>query len=144
MSFRVVEDLCIGCGGCEYACPRGALTKTDSFLGLFVIDPFLCDDCAECVPKCPVFAIVADEQWAVCQGKGCPLTSNRLAGFECAVWTERCPKCGATLWRRDADVWACSRCDLEMKVHCPRTRFLDAPAPSTAARTTAETPLLAP
>jgi NAD-dependent dihydropyrimidine dehydrogenase PreA subunit len=149
MSFKVIEDLCIGCGGCEYACPRGALTKTDSFLGLFTIDPFLCDDCRDCVPKCPVFAIVADAKWPECQGHGCPLTSSRLSGFECAVWTERCPTCGATMWKRETtaeptvgevkrgvdpekcvdETWACSRCDLAMKVHCPRTRFLAAPGP---------------
>ena len=90
MSLKVVEDLCIGCGGCEYACPAGALTKTDSFLGLFEIDPFLCNDCGECVPKCPVFAIVADPEWPVCRGHGCPLTSERLAGVECAEWQQRC------------------------------------------------------
>ncbi len=128
MSFKVIEDLCIGCGGCEYACARGALTKTDSFLGLFVIDPFTCNDCKECVPKCPVFAIVPDRAWPECEGKGCPLTSSRLAEYECAFWQERCPTCGATMWKTEADdSWRCSRCDLEMKVHCPRTRFLDAP-----------------
>ena len=129
MSFKVIEELCIGCGGCEYSCSRGALTKTDSFLGLFTIDPFLCNDCRDCVPKCPELAIVPDAQWPVCEGKGCPLTSSRLAGFECAYWQERCPGCGATMWRREHDeTWVCSGCDLQMKVHCPRVRFLPARA----------------
>src|SRR5206468_1869269 len=60
MSLKVIADECIGCGGCEFACPTGALAKTDSFLGLFAIDPYHCDDCGLCVRKCPVDAIVPD------------------------------------------------------------------------------------
>jgi NAD-dependent dihydropyrimidine dehydrogenase PreA subunit len=122
MSFRVVEDLCIGCGACDFSCPTGALTKTDSYLGLFEIDPFTCNDCAECVPKCPVFAIVPDPAWAVCEGRGCPLTSRRLEGVECAYWQQRCPECGSTLWKLDG-AWTCSRCGAGMKVACPRARM---------------------
>lgn len=125
MSLKVVEDLCIGCGACDFSCPTGALTKTDSFLGLFVIDPFTCNDCGECVDKCPERAIVADPDWPVCEGKGCPLTSKRLAAVECAFWQERCASCGGTLWNIDGE-WRCSRCDAGMKVTCPRTRRLPA------------------
>jgi len=132
MSFKVIEDLCIGCGGCEYACPTGALTKTDSFLGLFEIDPFTCDDCAKCVEKCPEDAILVDAAWPICNGRGCPLTSNRLAEVSCAVWQERCPSCGTTLWQGDSAAWTCPTCDLEMKVHCPRTRMLEPVIPSAA------------
>jgi len=121
VSFRVLEDLCIGCGACDFSCPTGALTKTESFLGLFEIDPFTCNDCAECVPKCPVFAIVPDPAWAVCEGRGCPLTSRRLEGVECAYWQERCVECGSTLWKIDG-AWTCSRCGAGMKVACPRAR----------------------
>ena len=77
MSFRVLEDVCIGCGACDYSCPTDALSKTDTFLGLFVIDPFTCDDCGICVDKCPVLAIEPDPAWPVCRGHGCPLTSKR-------------------------------------------------------------------
>lgn len=126
MSHKVLEEACIGCGGCEYACPTGALTKTDSFLGLFVIDPFTCDDCGQCVDKCPVLAIEPDPEWAVCGDRGCPLKSRRLAGVECAVWQERCPSCGTTMWHRAEDEhWVCPRCDLAMKVACPRTNRLE-------------------
>lgn len=128
MSMKVLEDLCIGCGGCEYACPTGALTKTDSFLGLFAIDPFTCDDCGLCVDKCPEVAIVADPDWPVCRDRGCPLRSQRLADIECSVWQERCPDCGTTLWRRDDGTWQCPGCQMQMKVHCPRTRLLPASA----------------
>lgn len=125
MSFKVLEALCIGCGGCEYSCRSDALHKTDSFLGLFVIDPLRCNDCAECVTKCPESAIVPDPEWAECQSKGCPLHSTRLADVECSVWQERCPDCGTTLWRQDGGEWACPRCGMGRSVLCPRTRTLD-------------------
>ena len=99
MSLQVLEDVCIGCGACDFSCPTGALTKTDSFLGLFTIDPFTCNDCGLCVPKCPENAIVADPAWPVCSGRGCPLTSKRLAEVECAFWQNRCDRCGTTMWR---------------------------------------------
>lgn len=121
MSFQVLDDLCIGCGACDFSCPTGALTKTDSFLGLFTIDPYTCDDCGICVAKCPEAAIVPDPDWAVCFGRGCPLPTARLAGVECARWQERCPECGTTLWVRDGER-SCPRCALGLKVRCPRTR----------------------
>ena len=127
MSLRVLEDVCIGCGACDFSCPTGALTKTDSFLGLFVIDPFTCNDCGICVPKCPERAIVPDPAWPVCGGHGCPLTSKRLADVECAFWQERCPSCGTTMWRHGgeaSDTWDCPHCGWNMKVACPRTRKL--------------------
>ncbi len=125
MSLRVVEDLCIGCGACEFACPTGALRKTDSFLGLFAIDPLTCNDCDLCVDKCPTFAIVPDPRWAGCESKSCPLSSDRLGGVECSVWRERCSSCGTTLWRSGPDdSWECPRCGMEKKVICPRSRTL--------------------
>lgn len=124
MSFRVA-DTCIGCGGCDYACPTGALTKSDDFLGRFEVDPFGCDDCGRCVAKCPVDAIVVDEGWPVCEGRGCPLNSRRLAGFACANWTRRCPACGGTLWQAPGSkTWTCPRCDLGLRVLCPKTHHL--------------------
>lgn len=126
MSLRVVEDACIGCGGCEYACPTGALTKTESFLGLFEIDPYTCDDCLLCVPKCPVDAIVPDPDWVVCHGHGCPLTSSRLKGIECNVWRQRCATCGGPLWHVEGADWTCPRCDDGRRVGCPKLRHLAA------------------
>ncbi len=125
MSFKVVDDLCIGCGACDFSCPTGALAKTDSFLGLFAIDPYTCNDCGQCVPKCPEIAIVADPSWAVCRGHGCPLSSRRLADVECDFWQATCPRCGTTLWRHDgATDDSCPRCDWHMRVACPRARHL--------------------
>jgi len=125
MTLRVLDELCIGCGACDFACPTGAVAKTESFLGLFAIDPYLCDDCDLCVDKCPVGAIVADPSWPVCRGRGCPLTAARLSGYECAFWRQRCPSCGSTLWRSPLGSWACSRCGLGMRVSCPKTRHLE-------------------
>jgi NAD-dependent dihydropyrimidine dehydrogenase PreA subunit len=126
MSFRVLEDVCIGCGACDFSCPTGALTKTDSFLGLFTIDPLTCDDCGVCVDKCPVLAIVPDPQWPVCHGRGCPLTSRRLADVSCAIWQQRCAECGTTSWRRADGEWSCPKCSWGLRVACPKTRSLGA------------------
>ncbi len=130
MSLQVLEDLCIGCGACDFSCPTGALAKTESFLGLFAIDPYTCDDCGRCVAKCPVAAIVPDPSWPVCEGRGCPLTSTRLSEFTCAYWQQRCAQCGSTLWQAPDGAWTCSRCGLGMRVSCPKTRHLERDAGS--------------
>ena len=132
MSLKVIEDVCIGCGACDFSCPTGALTKTDTFLGLFAIDPYLCDDCANCVAKCPVTAIVPDPTWPVCHGRGCPLISSRLSEYQCAIWQDCCPSCGSTLWQTPQGAWTCSRCDLGMKVSCPKARHLEREGTSAA------------
>jgi NAD-dependent dihydropyrimidine dehydrogenase PreA subunit len=128
MALRVVEDLCIGCGACDFSCPTNALHKTDSFLGLFAIDPLTCDDCGICVGKCPELAIVPDPAWPVCHGRGCPLTSKRLAGTECSIWQDRCPSCGSTLWKTDSPQWWCPHCDHHLRVGCPKSHHDEAHA----------------
>jgi len=142
MSHQVLEDACIGCGACDYACPKGALYKTDSFLGLFAIDPYRCDDCMDCLPKCPIDAIVLDPEWVVCHGRGCPLSSKRLAGVGCNIFETRCEQCGGPLWQvggidgsSPADgEWSCPRCDDGRTVGCPKIRMFDiVPVPDPSA-----------
>lgn len=125
MTYKVLESLCIGCGACDYACPTGALAKTDSFLGLFEIDPYRCDSCTDCLPKCPEDAIVLDPEWVVCHGRGCPLTSTRLEMVECNIFHEQCDVCGGPLWRQDGGDWSCPRCDDGRRVGCPKIRMFD-------------------
>lgn len=123
MSYTVLDSLCIGCGACDFSCHADALHKTDSFLGLFEIDPLTCDDCGVCVTKCPESAIVPDPAWPVCRGHGCPLGSQRLATTTCAVWQRRCTSCGSTMWSSDGSSWACPKCDEGRKVSCPRAHL---------------------
>ena len=123
MVYRVVDEDCIGCGACDYACPTGAMAKTDTFLGTFAIDPYTCDDCGRCVQCCPVGCINLEPAWPSCYGHGCPLSSKRMAGFECSVWQRTCESCGAPVWRRRGEEsWICPRCDMGTRLRCPKER----------------------
>ncbi|MCC6340163.1 MAG: 4Fe-4S binding protein [Acidimicrobiia bacterium] len=123
MALRIT-DACFGCGVCEAACPQRAITQGESFAVVYVIDPLACNDCMECVPVCPVYAIVPDPEWAVCHGRGCPLASSRYAGWECSEGEPRCPACGAMMWRPPGDDWVCSACRTpggSRGARCPKT-----------------------
>jgi ferredoxin len=125
MALRIT-DQCFGCGGCEFACQHGAITQTDGFPVAYVIAPLLCNDCRDCVPLCPVSAFEPDPGWAVCYGRGCPLSSKRYAGWECTEGLERCPECGSMLWRAPGtERWTCRRCDHGEDEHpasCPKVK----------------------
>ncbi len=109
MALQILDG-CIGCGACESACGQRAISQSESFAVMYVVDPLLCNDCLDCVTVCPVDAIVSDPEWAVCLGRGCPLRSSRYAGWECSQGLDRCPVCGSMLWRPPGGEWVCSRC----------------------------------
>ncbi len=110
MTLRVDDTECLGCGACEFACPSGAISQSTGFPVAYVVDPLLCNDCDECLSVCPVDGLVHDESWAVCHGRGCPLSSRRYAGWECSEGRDRCPACGSMLWRAPLGEWTCSSC----------------------------------
>ena len=122
----LITTACIGCGACEFGCPQGAITQSDGFPVVYVIDPLTCNDCEECVPLCPVVAFEPDPAWAVCEGRGCPLSSKRYADWRCTQGGERCATCGSMLWLAPGgNVWTCRRCDLAEGEHgatCPKVK----------------------
>ena len=61
--FMITSD-CTRCGVCEYMCPQDAIKEAPN---QFVIRRNLCDGCAECVPYCPVRAIVPAGEFAARQ-----------------------------------------------------------------------------
>jgi ferredoxin len=124
VAYRIAAG-CIGCGACEFTCPTGAISQDGGFPVTFVVDPLACDDCSRCVALCPVDVLVPDPAWAVCLGRGCPLSSLRYAGWECSKGAHRCVQCGSMLWRPPDGEWVCSRCRLGeggRGASCPKVR----------------------
>jgi len=123
VALRITEA-CFGCGACEFGCTQGAITQADGFPVVYVIDPLACNDCEDCVSMCPALAFEIDPDWAVCEGRGCPLSSKRYAGWRCTQGAWRCAECGSMLWRAPGgSEWLCRRCTLAVGEHgasCPK------------------------
>ena len=54
--FKVIKELCLGCGMCVQSCPRGAVTLND----YAEIDQTRCNGCGICADNCARGAIVRD------------------------------------------------------------------------------------
>ena len=61
--FMITSD-CTSCGVCEFMCPQDAIKEAPNQL---VVRRHLCNGCAECVPYCPVRAIVPASEFAARQ-----------------------------------------------------------------------------
>ncbi len=126
MSFKVLDE-CYGCGICKFSCPRGAISPAGTYPIRYVVNPILCNDCGRCAALCPVDALVPDPRFTACHQRGCPMTSALLQGWSCSEGRSLCPQCGAVLWKPPTtSEYACPRCDLGMRIICPKTRKLEA------------------
>ena len=126
MALEIDVAECLGCGACESACPQGAVSQGGAFPVAYVVDPLLCNDCTRCLVVCPVDGLVPDTAWAVCRGRGCPLSSSRYAGTECSEGQEVCPSCRSVLWRVAGGDWTCPVCAADAAgtraASCPKVR----------------------
>jgi len=62
-TYMISSD-CMHCGVCEFMCPQAAIREAPN---QFVVRRALCNGCGDCVPYCPVRAIVPAEQFAARQ-----------------------------------------------------------------------------
>ncbi|MHB1710599.1 MAG: indolepyruvate ferredoxin oxidoreductase subunit alpha [Acidimicrobiales bacterium] len=129
VALYIDVDVCIGCGACEYGCPTGAIGKTDTQLGVFVIETHKCNDCGVCPTVCPVDCIFQEPESIICHERGCPVAPTArggYAGWQCSELTNFCDQCGNVLWSAPgSDEWVCVRCDLgQPQRWCPKVASL--------------------
>jgi ferredoxin len=126
VALEIDLDECLGCGACESACPNGAISQGSDFPVAYVVDPMRCNDCEQCLAICPVDGLVPDGDWAVCHGRGCPLSSDRYAGTECSEGRTVCGTCGSVLWRTGHGDWECPVCAAAARgvrsASCPKVK----------------------
>jgi ferredoxin len=63
MRYLISSD-CMHCGVCEFMCPQSAIRDAPN---QFVVRRQLCNGCGECVPYCPVRAIVPEAEFSIRQ-----------------------------------------------------------------------------
>ena len=122
MSFKIIEDKCLGCGACRFACLFVVPKAVDEAKNKYVIDAEACTGCGQCENICPNSAIVPAEghrkikRVSIDASKclGCSLCSRVCVSkaahgeikkpFE--IDESRCIKCGmcATKCKKDAIV----------------------------------------
>lgn len=131
MSFYIVDEICIGCGACEYVCPTAAISRREdgAYRVTFIIDTMQCNDCDACPGACPVDCIHQDPESIICHGRGCPLNErSSLRDWECTELRDRrCTRCGNVLWREPGTRrWICFKCDAGHGL-CPKVRAAQKP-----------------
>ena len=135
MSYTILPDKCINCGGCDFCCPTEAIhppAPLAAHPAFFWIETNRCNDCGSCTAFCPADCILPDPDTIDCAGRGCPLAADRrgpTAGWECSKLEAQCGQCGHVLWRSESrDEWACGRCGRDEGTRlqlCPKVLSLE-------------------
>ncbi len=135
MSYTILSDSCINCGGCEFRCRPEAIHPPAADAphpAVFWIETHRCNDCGSCAPVCPTDGILPDPDTVDCAGRGCPVAAERrgaFAGWECSRLETLCDCCGHVLWRPGSEgEWVCIRCKPESgskRQLCPKVLALE-------------------
>ena len=76
-SIYMISSDCVRCGVCEFMCPQGAIREAPN---QFVVRRQACNGCGECIPYCPVRAIVPQAEFASRQRRTRKAELRRVLG----------------------------------------------------------------